>query len=240
MKAAGPVDPAAGRLGDLGARYRLDARQRTQLETILLALATDEHAPTTVRDPAQAVDVHLADSLVALDVDALARSRTIADLGAGAGFPGLALAVAMPGASVSLVESQARKCRFMEAVCAAVALVNVRVVCARAEEWAAGVGANDAVLARALAPAPVVLEYAAPLLRVGGALVEWRGRRDPEGERTARAVASVLGLEQVEIRRVAPHERARELHLHVYLKRGETPSRFPRRAGVARRRPLAG
>ncbi len=178
MKAAGPVDPAAGRLGDLGARYRLDARQRTQLETILLALATDEHAPTTVRDPAQAVDVHLADSLVALDVDALARSRTIADLGAGAGFPGLALAVAMPGASVSLVESQARKCRFMEAVCAAVALVNVRVVCARAEEWAAGVGANDAVLARALAPAPVVLEYAAPLLRVGGSP---RGMARPAG-----------------------------------------------------------
>ncbi len=225
---------------ELAARYRLDARQRAQLEAILLALAADEHAPTTVRDPAQAADVHLADSLVALEVDALAGARRIADLGAGAGFPGLALAVAMPGASVSLVESQARKCRFMEAVCAAAALVNVRVVCARAEEWAAGVGATDAVLARALAPAPVVLEYAAPLLRVGGALVEWRGQRDPAGERTAREVAAVLGLEQVEIRRVSPHEHAREHHLHIYLKRAETPSRFPRRTGVARKRPLRG
>lgn len=238
MKPRGHIGQAAGRLEELAARYRLDARQRAQLETILQALAADQHAPTTVRDPAQAVDVHLADSLVALEVDALAGARTIADLGAGAGFPGLALAVAMPGASVSLVESQARKCRFMEAVGAAARLINARVVCARAEEWAAGLGANDAVLARALAPAPVVLEYAAPLLRGGGALVEWRGQRDPEGERTARKVAAVLGMEQVEIRRVAPHGHAREHHLHVYLKRGETPSRFPRRAGVARKRPL--
>jgi len=238
VKPRGHIGQAAGRLEELAARYRLDARQRAQLETILQALAADQHAPTTVRDPAQAVDVHLADSLVALEVDALAGARTIADLGAGAGFPGLALAVAMPGASVSLVESQARKCRFMEAVGAAARLINARVVCARAEEWAAGLGANDAVLARALAPAPVVLEYAAPLLRGGGALVEWRGQRDPEGERTARKVAAVLGMEQVEIRRVAPHGHAREHHLHVYLKRGETPSRFPRRAGVARKRPL--
>jgi 16S rRNA (guanine527-N7)-methyltransferase len=229
-----------GRLEELGARYRLDARQRAQLETILLALAADEHAPTTVRDPAQAVEVHLADSLVALEVEALEGAQAVADLGAGAGFPGLALAVAMPGASVSLVESHARKCRFMEVVCSAAALDNARVVCARAEEWAAGLGANDAALARALAPAPVVLEYAAPLLRVGGVLVEWRGQRDPEGERTAREAASVLGMEQVEIRRVSPHEHARKHHLHIYLKRRETPSRFPRRAGVARKRPLGG
>ncbi len=240
MKPRGHIGQAAGRLEELGVRYGLDARQQAQLETILLALAADEHAPTTVRDPAQAVDVHLADSLVALEVDALAGARTIADLGAGAGFPGLALAVAMPGASVCLVESQARKCRYMEEVCAAAALVNARVVCARAEEWVAGLGANDAVFARALAPAPVVLEYAAPLLRVGGALVEWRGQRDSAGERTAREAAAVLGLEQVEVRRVAPHEHAREHHLHIYLKRGETPVRFPRRAGVARKRPLGG
>jgi 16S rRNA (guanine527-N7)-methyltransferase len=240
VKSRGLTGLAAGRLEELAARYGLDAPQRAQLETILLALAADEHAPTTVRDPAQAVDVHLADSLVALEVDELAGTRTIVDLGAGAGFPGLALAVAMPGASVCMVESQARKCRFVEGVCAAAALVNAGVVCTRAEEWAAGLGANDAVLARALAPAPVVLEYAAPLLRVGGTLVEWRGQRDPEGERTAREVAEVLGMEQVEIRRVAPHEHAREHHLHVYLKRRETPSRFPRRAGVARKRPLGG
>jgi 16S rRNA (guanine527-N7)-methyltransferase len=224
----------------LSERHRLDDRQRSQLGSILLRLAADERAPTAVRDPAHAVDVHLADSLVALEVDAVCCAHTVADIGTGAGFPGLALAVALPAANFMLVESQDRKCRFVEGMRRAADVVNADVVCARAEEWAAGRGANDVVLARALAPAPVVLEYAAPLLRVGGSLVDWRGRRDQECEREARNVATVLGMEQVEIRGVAPYGQARECHLHIYAKRRQTPGRFPRRAGVARKRPLTG
>jgi 16S rRNA (guanine527-N7)-methyltransferase len=238
--AAGMLEDAAARLGVelLAARYELDDRQRAQLETVLLALADDERSPTAVRAPALAVDVHLADSLVALGVDAVRSSQTIADVGAGAGFPGLALAVALPGASVSLVESQARKCRFMEAVCADARIDNARVVRARAEEWEAGRGANDVVLTRALAEPAVVLEYAAPLLRIAGSLVDWRGRRDEDGERYADAAAAVLGMERVEVCRVEPYAGARDHHLHIYVKARPTPDGFPRRAGMARKRPL--
>jgi len=101
------------------------------------------------------------------------------------------------------------------------------------------VGASDVVLARALAAPAVVVEYAAPLLRLGGALVEWRGRRESGAERSGLAAAQRLGLELVEVRRVAPYNGARDHHLHVYLKNRETPSGFPRRAGIARKRPLA-
>jgi 16S rRNA (guanine527-N7)-methyltransferase len=111
-------------------------------------------------------------------------------------------------------------------------------VCARAEEWSAGVARSDAVLARALAPQTVVLEYAAPLLRMGGALVDWRGRRDPSAEEAADRAASVLGLRRVETRRVTPFEQATDHHLHVFAKVEETPARFPRRPGIARKRPL--
>ncbi len=100
-------------------------------------------------------------------------------------------------------------------------------------------GTNDVVLARALAPATVVVEYAAPLLRLEGALVEWRGRREAEAERLGLAAAGQLGLELVEIRRVEPYVGARDHHLHIYLKKLETPSGFPRRPGMARKRPLA-
>ncbi len=222
----------------LAAQYALNGLQRAQLEAILLALAGDARAPTTVRDPAQAVDVHLADSLAAVDIDVVRQAQTLADMGAGAGFPGLPLAVALPEANVSLVESQARKCRFMEALCATAGIDSARVVCARAEEWKAGRGANDVVLARALAEPAVVLEYAAPLLRIGGSLVEWRGRREAEAERLAAAAAAVLGMELVEVRRVEPYAGARDHHLHVYAKTGTTPERFPRRTGMARKRPL--
>lgn len=224
----------AGRL----AKYALEPRQVAQLEALLETLARDEHAPTAVRAPERAVDVHLADSLTAIDLETIRGARRIADLGAGAGFPGLALAVAFVDAEVALVESQRRKCEFLRRASAEAGIANVRVVCARAEQWSDGLDANDAVVARALASQPVVLEYAAPLLRLGGTLVDWRGMRNGEEEQAALRAAEELGLALVEIRRVEPFAAARDHHLHVFTKMTDTPERFPRRAGVASKRPL--
>jgi 16S rRNA (guanine527-N7)-methyltransferase len=208
------------------------------LAAILTQLASVDRAPTSVRDPSTAVDVHLADSLAALDLAVMRDAAVVADIGAGAGFPGLPLAVALPALEIRLVESQARKCEFMTALCAAVGIVNARVVQTRVEDWGAGSEAHDAVLARALAPQPVVLEYAAPLLRLGGTLIDWRGRRKAEEEQAAAAAAAELGLERTEIIHVEPYPGAREHHLHLYRKVAATPGRFPRRAGIARKRPL--
>ncbi|HEX4563259.1 MAG TPA: 16S rRNA (guanine(527)-N(7))-methyltransferase RsmG [Solirubrobacteraceae bacterium] len=217
----------------------LSEKQARQLACLLDVLEGDEHAPTAVHERARAAKAHIADSLVGLEVEAVAKAETIADVGSGAGFPGLPLAVALPGADVRLVESQRRACEFIERTCTAAGVANAHAVRARAEGWREGVRAHDAVLARALAPQPVVLEYAAPLLRPGGALVDWRGRRSREEEEAARAAAAQLGLELREIRRVTPFGGARERHLHVFAKVAETPARFPRRAGVARKRPIA-
>ena len=208
------------------------------MTAILETLAADGRAPTTVRDPGEAVYVHLADSLVALGVNRIRSARRVADIGTGAGFPGLALAVALPASETRLLESQAKKCQFVRRVIAAAEVDNARVVESRAEEWPEGLGAHDAVLARALAPAPVVLEYAAPLLEHGGVLVDWRGRRDSAQEAQAACAAEQLGMRLLEIRHTEPYEGARDHHLHVFEKVAETPSRFPRRAGVARKRPL--
>jgi 16S rRNA (guanine527-N7)-methyltransferase len=226
-------------LGRIGKRYGLSDGQLDQLARILRALALDELAPTSVSDPVRAVDVHLADSLVALELELVREAREIVDIGTGAGFPGLPLAVALPRGDVKLVESQARKCVFIERVTAAAGIENAKAVCARVEEWPEGIGAHDIVLARAVAPQPIVLEYAAPLLRLGGALVDWRGQRDPEEERAGLEAAELLGLSRESIRRVEPFEGVRHHHLHVYRKARETPDRFPRRAGTARKKPLA-
>ena len=219
--------------------YDLDEAQMATLGRVLSVLADDEHAPTTVRAPREASERHLADSLAGLDIDLINKDgRELADLGAGAGFPGIALAVALPGAHVRLVESQRRKCEFLERMLTAAEIENASVVCARAEEWSEGLADNDVVLARALAAQPVVLEYAAPLLRLGGALVDWRGRRDADEEQAAAKAGRELGMELREIRRVQPFATATDRHLHVWVKTGKTPERFPRRAGMARKRPL--
>ncbi len=166
-------------LEGLAGRYGLSAPQVEQLEQLLDALARDERAPTAVRSPQQAIDVHVADSLVALELEPVRSAHTIADLGSGAGFPGLALAIGL-AADVRLVESQAKKSAFLEDVIARTELGNASAVCARVEEWREGLGAHDVVVARALAAQPVVLEYAAPMLRIGrcaGGLARGAGLR---------------------------------------------------------------
>jgi 16S rRNA (guanine527-N7)-methyltransferase len=228
------------RLAAICARYQLDERALAALEQLLQTLASDPHAPTSVRDPAAAVDIHIADSLSALELECVRSAHAIADLGAGAGFPGLALAAALPDARVHLVESVQRKAAFIAAAARAAKLDNADAVVARAEEWTAGIGANDVVTARALAPLAVICEYAAPLLARDGALVAWKGVRDTAEETRAHMAATELGLEPVVVRPMRPYDRAQDHHLHVYLKVRDTPARFPRRAGIARKRPLGG
>jgi 16S rRNA (guanine527-N7)-methyltransferase len=226
------------RLDEVAARFGLDEEARAALARLLDILATDPTAPTTVVEPERAVDVHLADSLVALDLERVRAARLIADLGAGAGLPGLPLAVALPEARVVLVESVGRKAAFMDRCIAAMGLHNAEVVALRAEEWHAGSGACDVVTARALAPLNVLAEYAAPLLREGGVLVAWKGRRDEEEERDASVAAARLGLAVQEVRAVEPFPEAQARHLVVLRKIAPTPEGFPRRPGMARKRPL--
>ncbi len=181
----------------------------------------------------------MADSLVALDLARRPRTRggspTSAPAPAGRASP---LAAALPEARVALVESAIRHCRYLERAVAAGRLENADVVHARAEEWTDGLGAHDVVTARALAALPVLCEYAAPLLVDGGVLVAWKGAVGEDEAADGAAAAAVLGLEPAEVLSVQPYPAAERRTLHLYLKVAPTPERFPRRAGMAVKRPL--
>jgi 16S rRNA (guanine527-N7)-methyltransferase len=236
---AGAGGPA-GRLADLGLQWRLGPEQVASLWTLLELLESDEHAPTTVRRASEAVDVHVADSLSALALADVRGASSVADLGSGAGFPGLVLAVALPQASVALVESASRKCEFLERAISGAGIANAHVVCTRAESWSAGEGANDLVAARAVAPLAVLCEYASPLLRPGGALVAWKGEVAEEEALAGGRAAAVLGLRSEDAVRSEPYPGSVAHHLHVFRKVAQTPAGYPRRPGIARRRPLGG
>jgi 16S rRNA (guanine527-N7)-methyltransferase len=233
------LDRATGAgLVALQERYRLAPASVARIASLLEGLTGDPRAPTTVRDPREALDLHIADSLVALELEQVRAAASVADIGSGAGLPGLVLAASLERSAFWLLESQASKCAFIASLGARAGIANARVVCTRAEEWAAGRELQDLVVCRALAAQPVVLEYAAPLLRIGGHLVEWRGRRSVQEERQASVAARTLGLGLVAIRHVEPFAGARERHLHVFEKLEVTPAEFPRRPGMARKRPL--
>jgi 16S rRNA (guanine527-N7)-methyltransferase len=228
------------RVRELCELYALPPGAGAQLLALLELLATDPLAPSTVTDPAVAVDVHLADSLAALSLDPVRSARTIVDVGSGAGFPGLPLAIALPGAGVSLLESNGRKCEFLGRAALAAGAENAVVVRARAEDWPQGIGRFELVCARALAPLAVIAEYAAPLLTVGGSLVAWKGHREPEEEQSGMRAAAELGFEPTEIAQVQPFPGAEARHLYLMSKVRSMPRGFPRRTGVARKRPLGG
>jgi 16S rRNA (guanine527-N7)-methyltransferase len=227
-----------------GDAIQLSDQARAAMRSILDLLAEERAAPSAVRDPEQAWRVHVADSLTGLEVEALRVAQRIADLGAGAGFPGLALAVALPDRHVDLIESTGRKCEFIRQAIERAGIGNAQVVCERSESWATtpppdgGRDGYDAVTARAVGRLSTLAELASPLLVEGGALIAWKGRRDADEEAELERASARLAMEPTEIRWVGPYAGSRHRHLHVIRKTGPTPDDVPRRPGMAKKRPM--
>jgi 16S rRNA (guanine527-N7)-methyltransferase len=177
---------------------------------------------TSIRDAAEARRVHLDDSLRAVEV-VRRFGGSVVDVGSGGGAPGIPLAAALPEREVTLLESSRRKCAFLERW--AREFPNARVVCGRAEEQR--VDHWGVAVAKALAPPEVAAEWCLPLVAPGGAAVLFVG---PTAD--AEPVARVA-------ERLAAEVDESPAGLLVLRKLGTTPEGFPRRPGVARKRPLA-
>lgn len=212
--------------------------QREALRTVLDLLARERASVSSITDE-RAWRVHVADSLTGLEVPELREAEKIADIGSGAGFPGLALAVAIPQAQVDLVESIGRKCDFMQRAIEAAGIADARVINARSEELAAGEGreAYDAVTARAVGRLSTLAELASPLLHEGGILVAWKGKRDADEEQQLDRAAERLAMRPERILAVGPRAGSEHRHLHVIRKVSPTPGDLPRRPGMAKKRP---
>jgi 16S rRNA (guanine527-N7)-methyltransferase len=179
---------------------------------------------TSIRDLDTARRLHVEDARAALP---LLGEGPVADVGAGGGSPGFPLAAALPGLRFDLLESNRRKCAFLERWAAE--FPNAEVVCARAEEHARGAGrdAYGSAVARAIAEPVVATEWCLPLVREGGRAILFVGPSADKG-----SVAKAAGLLAAALEETPPG-------FMVIRKVGPTPERFPRRPGVARKRPLA-
>jgi 16S rRNA (guanine527-N7)-methyltransferase len=220
----------------------LNRAQRATLTLVLELLREERASVSSVTEPGRAWRVHVADSLTGLEFEALREAGSIADVGSGAGFPGLVLAVALPAARVDLVESVGRKCDFMRRAIESAGIPNARVLNTRSEELAADKGreAYDVVTARAVGRLSTLAELASPLLADGGVLVAWKGKRDEDEEAELRRAAEALAMRPQEVRHVGPFAGSEHRHLHLMRKTGSTPNGLPRRPGMAKKRPRGG
>ena len=177
---------------------------------------------TAITDPAAARAALLDNALKASEIVA-ATDGPIVDVGSGGGTPGIPLAATFPARPVTLLDAERRKCAFLETWSAD--LPNVSVVWGRAEEQERE--QFGVAVAKALAHPPTAAEWCLPLVREGGLVVLWVGETAEEA-RVARVAESIAGV-------LEPSPPG----LFVIRKIGPTPERFPRRTGVARKRPLA-
>jgi 16S rRNA (guanine527-N7)-methyltransferase len=218
----------------------LSEAQRATITRVLELLSEERASVSSITEPDRAWRVHVEDSLTGLEVEHLREARRIADIGSGAGFPGLVLAVALPKSKLDLIESIGRKCEFIQRSIDAAEIPNANVINARSEELAA-LDAHresyDAVTARAVGRLSTLAELASPLLREDGVLVAWKGKRDPEEEAQLERAADQLAMHPEQILDVGDRAGSKHRHLHILRKLGPTSSDLPRRPGMAKKRP---
>ncbi len=186
---------------------------------------------------------HFLDSLSCLQVvDTVAPEARCIDIGAGAGFPGLPLKIVRPSLRLTLLESVGKKARFLAHMVEALGLRETDVVQGRrAEELGRDPGYRevfDVALARAVAHMAVLVEYALPLVRVGGIFVAQKGADIQDEIESAGAAIELLGGELKEIRPVWLPGSETARHLVVVQKLVPTEAKYPRRPGIPAKRPI--
>jgi 16S rRNA (guanine527-N7)-methyltransferase len=204
-----------------------------------------EHNPraglTSLTDPVEIALKHYLDSLTCLLLRDLAPGEHVADLGSGAGFPGLVLAIARPTTHFTLVDSSTKRTSFLRAAADSLNLRNATVLTTRAETLGRDPAHReryDLVLSRALAPLPVLLEYSLPLARLGRHVLAMKGpEADAELAASDRAL-SLLGGRLTQIRHLALPLSFGSRTLLLFEKTDPTPPRYPRRPGIPSRRPI--
>jgi 16S rRNA (guanine527-N7)-methyltransferase len=185
---------------------------------------------------------HFLDSFTACAVRAWTGRERVVDVGSGAGFPGLALRIAMPNTKLTCVESVGKKSRFIEETSALLGLNDVEVRNERAETLAHSAdrrAAYDVGTARAVGTLAACAEYLLPFLRIGGDAIVWKGKVDAELAAARKAltslggeIAAIVSTIQLGVADVLPGR-----NLVVMRKVRASPDRYPRASAEARRRP---
>jgi 16S rRNA (guanine527-N7)-methyltransferase len=239
------VPDLASSLRDLA--IDLDDAQVARLAAYRDRLATAGFNLTSLRDrdPEALVRRHIGESLAFGQLLArrglLAGAVRVLDIGAGAGLPGLPLRIAWPDIRLTLLESVGKKCRFIQDVASQLGLDGVDVLEGRAEDYGRlpeHREAYDLVVARAVAPLPVLLEYALPFLRVGGRLAAPKGSAALNEIDASKAALHELGGRLEDAPQLLPPDGTAQTVV-IVIKDARTPGRYPRRAGIPSKRPLA-
>ncbi len=231
----------ADRLEANGIPYGQELPDRLLIYLRLLQEWNGKMDLTAVREEAEQLDAHMIDSLTVLKTGWIPSHASLIDVGTGAGFPGMVLAMACPGLQVTLLDSLRKRLDFLQTVARETGLNNVSFLHSRAED---GAGlpkireSFDLATARAVAPLNVLCEYLLPYIRVGGRAMCWKGPALQQEMEAGLRAAKILGGRMLEpVSCAVAGQDWRHLILPI-LKERETPGQYPRKAGTPKAKPL--
>ena len=192
---------------------------------------------TSITDPEEIKVKHFEDSLSLLRAIKLT-GQSIIDVGAGAGFPGVPLKIACPAIKLTLLEATRKKSDFLKHLAATLELKNVEIIWKRAEEFARQKReVFDLAISRAVADLNLLCEYCLPFVKLGGMFIAYKGDKIEKEVSQAENAIKLLGGKLKEIQKVALSDGT--LHSLVIIKKvSTTPPKFPRRPGMAKKKPL--
>ena len=196
---------------------------------------------STITEPEAVIKKHFLDSLVILNQLDLGQRKRWLDIGTGAGFPGMVLKLFLPGDSFYLLDSSSKKVNFLSQLSYKLGLTGIDATHGRAEdlaqieEWR---GSFDYVCSRAVASLNVLLEYAVPFLKIGGFAYLYKGPEYKEEIKAAEQALNILGAEIKETIELDVPGLKAERYLIVIEKTDLTDKKYPRRAGIPKKRPL--
>lgn len=207
-----------------------------------LVMQTNEHTNlTAITDEVESAKKHFLDSVNPVALDLVKNASNVIDIGSGAGFPGIPLAVLNPSVSFTLVDTRKKRCEFMDSTVESLNLDNVNVIWKRAEEL--GKDANyreqyDIACARALAAMPTLLEYLVPFVKVKGHTMLYKGGLASEELQNAKNSIETLGMGEFTIAPYCIFGESSQYAMVIGQKKRDTPAKYPRRSGMPSKRPL--
>jgi 16S rRNA (guanine527-N7)-methyltransferase len=205
----------------------------------LLIDENTRHNLVSRKNTEKEVDKHIEDSLMVLDFISL-EGKKVLDIGSGAGFPGLVLALYCPGSRFSLLEASIKKASFLKKVKTELELENTDILCRRVEELGQDIDFRekfDICTCRGVAAMNILLEYGLPLLHMEGKMIMWKGRNFEREIGLSENALKILGGKIVDVfsyNLMGERDRA----LVVVQKKEMTADRYPRRVGIPEKRPL--
>jgi len=235
------IDKLKAVIEDLNISYSREQLEQLWEYYLFFIKENKKYNLSTITEPEAVIKKHFLDSLVILNqLDFKSRKRWL-DIGTGAGFPGMVLKLFLPGDSFYLLDSSAKKVNFLNQLIYKLGLKGIDATHGRAEdlaqieEWR---GSFDYICSRAVASLNVLLEYSVPFLKNGGLAYLYKGPEYDQEIKRAETALKTLGAEIKKVIELDVPGLEAERYLIIVEKNNETPKKYPRRAGIPKKRPL--